>query len=108
MLAFQAICLTDCQHTGENPLSEEQREFSIIRDIFCGKSDSACGARQQGAPFPHGTAHLLLQLTELGGQGLQAHAGLLELLMRCCYQVAVPVGRLAGIVKLANTERQIR
>lgn len=47
--------------------------------------------------------HLFLQLAELSRCGLQADSSLLELLMCCSHQVAVPVRRLTRTFQL--TER---
>lgn len=49
--------------------------------------------------------HLFLQLAQLCRSGLQADAGLLQLLMRCSNQVAAPVGRLTSIFQLTGGTR---
>lgn len=44
--------------------------------------------------------HLLLELAELGGEAVDANAGLLQLLVGSPHQVAVPLSCLPGVIQL--------
>lgn len=53
--------------------------------------------------------HLLLQLTELRGRGLQTDSYLLQLLVCRSHQVAAPVRRLTSVFQLKkNQEIQLK
>lgn len=49
--------------------------------------------------------HLLLELAELGREAVDADAGLLQLLVGGPHQVAVPLGRLPGVIQLEGKTR---
>ena len=66
-----------------------------------------CGEGRGGGGGGKGEAgeagqHLLLELAELGGEAVDADAGLLQLLVGGPHQVAVPLRGLPGIIQLAG------